>query len=337
MEPAVSVEIIAELAQGYEGKPQQAALLVAAAAAAGADAAKFQLVYADELAACDYKHYALFKSLEMDDEVWRGLGKQASELDIELHVDIFGARSLQLAASLGLGAVKLHPTDVANVGLLRQVAESSVRRVVVGAGGTQATELAAALNVLREKTVTVLLGFQAYPTPDDANQIARVRLLAQRLASSHPSVTLGFGDHAAPDGATRDALAAAAIGAGAVMIEKHLTLARNMKLEDHEAALNPDEFALFVQAIRGAAAAVGRAEPSEDFGMSDAEKAYRTAIRRHVVAAGDVREGTVLTPAHVTLKRTSADDPITDPGSVYGRTLKRSVAGNAPIRAADLD
>ena len=36
-----------------------------AAATAGADAVKYQLVLADELAAPDYKHYDLFKSLEM--------------------------------------------------------------------------------------------------------------------------------------------------------------------------------------------------------------------------------------------------------------------------------
>ena len=52
----MKLEIIAELAQGFEGRPDQARLLVKAAAAAGADAAKLQLVYADELATPDYKH-----------------------------------------------------------------------------------------------------------------------------------------------------------------------------------------------------------------------------------------------------------------------------------------
>jgi hypothetical protein len=46
----MKVQIIAELAQGFEGRPEQARLLLRAAAAAGADAAKYQLVYADELA-----------------------------------------------------------------------------------------------------------------------------------------------------------------------------------------------------------------------------------------------------------------------------------------------
>ena len=49
----MQIEIIAELAQGFEGRPEQARLLIKAAASAGADAAKYQLVYADELATPD--------------------------------------------------------------------------------------------------------------------------------------------------------------------------------------------------------------------------------------------------------------------------------------------
>jgi N,N'-diacetyllegionaminate synthase len=66
----MQIEIIAELAQGFEGRPEQARLLMKAAASAGADAAKYQLVYADELATPDYKYYDLFRSLEMPDDVW---------------------------------------------------------------------------------------------------------------------------------------------------------------------------------------------------------------------------------------------------------------------------
>ena len=49
----MNIEIIAEIAQGFEGKPEQSRLLIKAASAAGANAVKFQLVYADELATPD--------------------------------------------------------------------------------------------------------------------------------------------------------------------------------------------------------------------------------------------------------------------------------------------
>ena len=55
------IEVIAEIAQGFEGNQEQARQLLLAAASADANAAKYQLVYADELATPDYKYYDLLK------------------------------------------------------------------------------------------------------------------------------------------------------------------------------------------------------------------------------------------------------------------------------------
>ena len=333
----MQIEIIAELAQGFEGRPEQARLLMKAAAAAGADAAKYQLVYADELATPDYKYYDLFRSLEMTDEVWAGLAAYAGELGIRLYVDIFGTRSLRLAEQIGVTVVKLHGTDIANIGFLEQIASSSVPKILLGAGGAYASELERAIDILSGKEVVVLLGFQGYPTPNETNQIARVRLLVDRLSQAHSNVAVGFADHAPPESPLRYALAATAMGAGAQVLEKHLTLGQIMKLEDYESALNPDEFAEFSEVIRGCARAFGVAKQIEDFGMSEAEQGYRKMIRRHVVAGHDLPKDTRLSSADLVLKRTSAEHVITDLDQVYQKTLKRDLQNNAPISPDDIE
>ncbi len=332
----MTIEIIAELGQGFEGCPVQSRLLIKAAAAAGADAAKFQLVYADELATPDYKFYGLFKSLEMAEEVWIGLAKYAVELGIQLQVDIFGTRSLALAEKSGVDAIKLHGTDIANIGLLQQVAKSSVKKVLLGAGGAHLSELNQAVEILSAKKLVVLLGFQGYPTPDDTNQIARAYLLVERITKNHPNVVIGFADHALPESPLRYALAAMAVGTGARVLEKHLTLGKIMKLEDHESALNPDEFLEFTQTIRGCFMALGVAKDSEDFNMSESEREYRKMIRRHVVASTDLEIGAVISPEDLVLKRTSSEQPITDLTFVYQKILKNQVKKNNPISLSDL-
>ena len=332
----MNIEIIAELAQGFEGRPEQARLLIKAAAAAGADAAKLQLVYADELATPDYKHYELFRSLEMADEVWAGLATYAAELGIQLYLDIFGSRSLQLAERIGAGALKLHGTDIANIGFLTEVANSSVQKVLLGAGGAYHSEIKQAIEILLTKDVVLLLGFQGYPTPTGANQIARVRLLVDQLTTSHPHVAVGFADHASPESPLSYALAAMAIGAGARVLEKHLTLGKVMKLEDHEAALSPDEFAEFTQTIHGCSEAMGIAADHADFGMSKSEQDYRAMIRRHVVANKSLDPGMVVSPSDLTLKRTSSEQPITDLSLVYQRTMKVGLQMNAPVSLTDI-
>lgn len=333
----MQIEIIAELAQGFEGKSEQARLLMSAAAKSGADAAKYQLVYADELATPDYKYYDLFRSLEMPDEVWGELAAYGRETGVKLYVDIFGERSLRLAEQLKLNVVKLHGTDIANIGFLEQVAESSVPKVLLGAGGAYFDEIERAIEILSGKEIVVLLGFQGYPTPDGTNQIARVRLLADRFKQTHPDVVIGFADHAPPEKPLRYAFAATAIGAGAQVIEKHLTLGQVMQLEDYESALNPDEFAEFSGTIRSCALAFGQTEQSNEFGMSGAEQDYRKMIRRHVVASRDLPVGASLTPTDLLLKRVSSSEVITDLESIYGKTLKRAIAENSPISPSDID
>jgi sialic acid synthase SpsE len=333
----MAIQIIAELAQGFEGKPEQAYLLIKAAAAAGANAAKFQMVYADELATPDYEHYGLFKSLEMPTDVWQVLVHLASDLGIELQLDIFGIQSLRLSEQIGVKTIKLHGTDIANIGLLYEVAKSSIEKVLLGAGGAYLAELDRALEILSSKQVIVLLGFQGYPTLTPDNQISRVALLVNRFKSSPETVMVGFADHAEQNSPLSYALAAAAIGAGATIIEKHLTLGRVMKLEDYESALNPDEFLEFTQTIRGCYSAMGMSSLVEDFGMSIGEQEYRKKIRRHVVASQNLEIGTVIGPNDLVLKRTSADQPVTDISTIYKKLLKKPVTENLPITLAHFD
>lgn len=333
----MSVQIIAELAQGYEGRPEQARLLLSSAARAGADAAKFQLVYADELATPDYKYYPLFESLEMDDSVWCELAVDAKRLGIELEVDIFGKRGLHLAERAGIGVVKLHGTDIANTALLEDVALSSVSKVLLGAGGAYFNEIKHALGKLSGKEVVLFLGFQGYPTPNDSNQIARISLLKQYAHKKFPRVQIGFADHAPSGDALRHALAATAIGAGATVLEKHLTLAKVMELEDFESALNPDEFAEFCFIARNCSEAMGVVEDRDQFGMSESEEKYRAMIRRHVVVDRDISAGTRLNPADLVLKRAGGEDILTDLKLAYGRTIKRDMRRNSPISLRDLE
>jgi N,N'-diacetyllegionaminate synthase len=331
----VSLEIVAEIAQGFEGDAVKSSLLLKSAANAGADAAKFQMVYADELATEDYKFHSLFQSLEMDDRVWKDLFQQSIDSGIELQVDIFGLTSLEKSVGLGIKTVKIHPTDVSNVSLLTNLAESPIRKVLLGVGGAHSSEIKQALAQLVNKQVVLLLGFQGYPTETQANQLARIPLFANKYCQGS-SVTIGFADHAEPDSGLAQLVGAMSIGAGATLLEKHLTLNRALQMEDHESALNPDEFADYSKQLRLAAQAYGSSIDTADFAMTSDEAKYRSVIRRHVVASVDIQGGKSITPFDVMLKRSSAEDPITDLLLVYGKKAKRSIKKNSPINQGDL-
>jgi N,N'-diacetyllegionaminate synthase len=330
----MSIEIIAELAQGFEGNYHQTLLLIRAAAKSGADAAKFQLVYADELSTPDYEHYKLFKSLEMPDEDWVKLNTYAAQNNIELQVDIFGEKSLALAEKIGIKTVKIHCTDINNIDLLEKLSASKIERILLGVGGAHDEEIRKALHILENKNLVLLLGFQGYPTENQDNQIDRVRLFNELFKSSaNKHIEIGFADHATPDTALRFSIAATSLGAGARVIEKHLTLGQIMELEDFESALNPDVFSEFVSTIKACYLALGHSTRTLDFGMSERENRYRENVRRHVVAKNELKKGHKIQPHDLVFKRTSSKQYISDIQSVYEKVLVDDVKANHPITA----
>jgi N,N'-diacetyllegionaminate synthase len=331
----VKIEIVAEIAQGYEGDAVKSSLLLKSAAKSGACAAKFQMIYANEISTDDYKFHELFKSLEMADAIWMDLHQQSNELNIELQLDIFGMTSLAKSVELGVKTVKIHPTDVSNISLLRALAESPIERVLLGVGGARSSEIDTALSLLAGKQTVLILGFQGYPTKTIANQIARISLMSAKYCTSE-KITIGFADHAEPDSGLSELLGAMSIGAGATLLEKHITLNRVLQMEDHESALNPDEFAKYSKQIHVVSDALGVSSDTDDFAMNSDEVTYRNSIRRHVVAASHISKGQKITPFDLQLKRTSADDPITDLSYVYGKTALNDIAQDSYVSIRDL-
>lgn len=330
------LNIIAEIAQGFEGNFEQSKLLIKAAAKAGADGVKFQLVYADELATADYQYYSLFKELEMEEAQWKLLKYYASSLGTQLIVDVFGEKSLATAENIGIDTIKVHGTDITNLGLLEAISSSSIEKVILGVGGAYWGEIEKAIQILKNKNLVLLCGFQGYPTKTADNHIGRMNVIKEKVNSIHSSFQMGFADHPGEE-KFASTICLVALGAGAEVIEKHLTLGKVMELEDFESALNPDEFQEFVTQLKTGKHAFGRYIEEEDFGMSEAEKTYRKNVRRDVVAQKEITQGETLNTKNVTLKRTAKIATIKQLELVLGKMVKNTIQKNQPILTKDIN
>jgi N-acetylneuraminate synthase/N,N'-diacetyllegionaminate synthase len=88
-----------------------------------------------------------------------------------------------------------------------------------------------------------------------------VNLLAMNTIQNELGVQVGYSDHT-----LGIEVPIAAVALGAVLIEKHFTLDRNLPGPDHLASLNPDELKSMVQSIRNIELAIsgnGIKTPSE--------------------------------------------------------------------------
>jgi N,N'-diacetyllegionaminate synthase len=327
------IEIIAEIAQGYEGNEKLTNLLTKGAIASNVDAVKFQLVYADELATSDYEYYQLFKELEMKKSVWIDTCKQIHDAEKKVYFDVFGLFSLDIAKQVGADGVKLSTTEFYNNALF----DSAIVQfdiLYLSVGGIPVEDIDKKLSTLSVEQVDkicLMYGFQSEPTPLEQNNLGKLRLLKQR----YPNFKIGFMDHS--DGALDDAyyLPLVAMGTGVNAIEKHITLDRELEIEDYISGITPSEFIKFVHLVRRFEPVLG----SDSLALTEQEEAYRNKATKSVVALSDLDAGDVLTLDTVALKRCSK--PITKHSileieQAIGKTLKIDIQINSPIAKEDL-
>lgn len=327
----MSLEIIAEIAQGYEGDPKLAEILVKGAIIANADAVKIQLVFADELCVPAYPYYDLFKSLEMNDEIWMDLVKRVHGAGKRIYFDVYGACSMTLARSLGANGVKISTTDFYNLPLIKQ-AFSGFDNVFISTGGVPIDDIDEMMNMCAlPKKLTLMHGFQAEPTETADNNLARITTLRAR----YPSVGIGFMDHSVGSGDEAFRLPLVALGLGVNCIEKHITLDYGLQLEDYISALSVDRFGEFVKIIRAMEPALGCSELS----LTSKEVEYKKRAGKVVVASRDLPKGTRIAEGDVAMKRVS-----TAPLESYyrqivpliGKTLSVSIEKDHPFDKGEI-
>jgi N,N'-diacetyllegionaminate synthase len=327
------VEIIAEIAQGYEGSGKLSELLTKGAIGSNADSIKFQLVYADELATPDYEYYGLFKSLEMDLKVWSDIVVRIHENGKKVYFDVFGDKSLSAAKDLGVDGVKLSTTEFYNKSLIK-LAIKKFEKILISIGGIPIEDI----DELVENTICdnvnkccLMYGFQSEPTPLSQNNLNKISSYKKK----YPDFQIGFMDHSAGDEEDSFYLPLMALALGVDCIEKHITLDRILKIEDYISALEPNRFREFVRLVRKFETAIG----SDKLELTDLEKAYRKKAAKVVVANRNLAEGQMIKLEDICLKRVGQNQKGTGfnrINDVLGKLVKIRIRKNTLISTESL-
>ncbi len=299
--------VIAEAGVNHDGEVDKAHRLIAAAAHAGADAVKFQLFSAESLVAasapvCDYQaehvgpvtgQRELLRRLEMPRSAFVELKTHAEDAGLHFLATPFGLPELEfLLETLAVPAVKIASPDLVNLPLLSAAASSGVPMVVsTGAADMEEVDRAvAAIEQSGGKSRLVLLHcVSAYPTRLEDLRLRRMQSLRARYR-----VPVGLSDHS-----METKSGACAVLAGAVVLEKHLTLGRGGSGPDHFFSLEPDQFRSFMQQVRRADRILGAPEIRH----TDNEREVRLLARARLVASRAIRAGERVTAEAVAVQR----------------------------------
>lgn len=287
------VFVIAEAGVNHNGDIRMAKRLIDAAAKAGADAVKFQTFSAERLTVstaplAKYQKRGrsraknqrqLLQKLELDAGAHRTLRAHCRKRGIRFLSTPFDEGGADLLAGLGVAAFKVSSGDLTNVILLEHIAGKGLP-VILSTGMATLADVERAVGLFRKfpRTPLALLHCVSnYPAdPADAN------LRAIPVLRASFGVPVGWSDHT-----TGSTTAIAAVALGAAIIEKHITLDRNLPGPDHKASMEPADFRKYVEDIRIAERSLG------DGGKRPAKSERDTArvARRSLVAARDIRAG----------------------------------------------
>jgi N,N'-diacetyllegionaminate synthase len=96
-------------------------------------------------------------------------------------------------------------------------------------------------------------------------------------------------------------VALAAVTLGAVVIEKHFTLSKEMYGPDAKHSIEPEEFKALVKAVREVETALSNKVDKDE--MASQLTQMKVTFEKSIVSACDLREGTILQEKHLAYKK----------------------------------
>ena len=301
------VKIIAEDGVNHNGSIKLAKKLVDCASKMGADYVKFQTFEADDLATesapkAYYQkintrkgetQYQMLKRLELSKKDHVILKKYCKKRKINFLSSCFSISSFNFLHKIGLKTIKIPSGEINNVPFLEHIGKYK-KEIILSSGMSSLLEVSKAIKILLEagtpkKNLTILHCNTEYPTP-----FSDVNLKAMSLLKEKFQCEVGYSDHT-----NSIAVPIAAVALGARVIEKHLTLNKNMKGPDHKASIEPKDFKNMVKSIRNIETSLGIKKKF----ISKSEKKNILIARPSIVAKEKIFKGEVFTEKNLTVKR----------------------------------
>jgi N-acetylneuraminate synthase len=333
------VLVIAEIGCNHNGDKQIAKRLIKAAAESGADIAKFQTFNPDELLTIDtpkalYQikaagtketQFERLDRIKLNKEDHKELKNYCESSNIIFCSSPFDHQSVDLLHELDVPFFKVASGEITNLPLLEHIS-SYGKPIVLSTGMSNLGEIEDALNAIGEKCrkqVVLMHCISTYPANwEDAN-LRAIRSLREAF-----NLPVGFSDHS-----TGIELSLVAVGMGAVIIEKHITVSKEMDGGDHIASLDMDEFRDLVSKIRRIEGALGDGIKR----CIHSEENVKEVARKSIVSRRTVDIGKIITSDDLVIKRPGVGIPPKYLSMIIGAKAKESISADKLIKWSQLD
>lgn len=233
-----------------------------------------------------YGEHRAFLELSYKEHV--ELGNYIKEKGFEFVETLCSVKTLQLLDMVEVDKIKVASRDLTNIPLIQALA-TRPEPVILSTGMADLEDLHQALSFFKQakkSNISILHCLSQYPAEYEKLNLNTI----QWLKDNYPSYTIGYSDHSL---GTHIPVAATAMGAK--IIEKHVTLDRNMKGTDHPGSANIETFIEMVHDIRTLEFSFGK----HDLYCDETVAQNKSKLERSLATKCDIEKGTVLTEAHL--------------------------------------
>ena len=329
------IYLIAEVGVNHNGSIKIAKKLIFLASKAGFDAVKFQTWDKDNLLLNDTK-LATYQKKNMKnissqnqllDKYFFNFGnfielkRYASKHKIAFLSTPFDIKSADFLKKLKVPAFKISSGDNDNLFLLDHIKKFN-KTIILSTGMInfkRLKETVKHLNLFKDKLI-LLHCVSKYPTNLDETQLGVINQLKN---FGYP---VGFSDHT-----TGFEASIAATAMGCCMIEKHITLNKEMEGPDHSSSLDSNDFKNFVKLIR----TVKESTNINKRYISKIEYANMLVAKKSLYFVSNFNKNHVINENSFKLSRPRKlnSDPLKYK-KILGKKLKKNVKKNSPIETS---
>lgn len=333
--------IIAEIGANHNGDMSLARELISAAKDCGCDAVKFQLWGRRTIHVESYIQAISPDRKPGDKSTALGLGEElekyqcnreqhaelkdyADKIGIDFSSTALTAPDVDFLVELGVPFLKIASQDTDNPHFIRHIAEKGLP-TILSTGLSSWAEIDSAVEAFKPGNLANLCLMHVialYPPADNLIHLKKMGTMRQTFG-----VPIGYSDHS-----IGFAVPLAAVALGAVAIEKHFTLDKNLPGWDHKVSADPADMRIICSESKRITAALGSTNPE----LSDDEKQKAEHFRRSVVTTQAIKKGDVLSMDKLTFKRPGVGIKANEIRYVANRVAKNDIAADEIIKWDDL-
>ncbi len=326
-----------DIAKEMKISPMEAAkLMINEAKKAGIHAVKFQTYKAETLAAKDSPYYwditeeptksqhELFKKFDsFGYNEYKELSEYCKSLNIEFLSTAFDFESADYLNEL-MNVYKISSSDLSNLPFIEYQAKKN-KPMLLSIGASNEDEIDKAIETIRKnnnKPLILLHCVLEYPTPYDHANLNKIATLKRK----YPDVIIGYSDHTKPDESYD--VVKTAYNLGAIVVEKHYTLDKTLKGNDHYHAMNPEDAEKIIKGIEF----IEKLRGSYDLKCLDTELKARSNARRSIVSLGKINRGDIVTKEMLTYKRPGTGISPTEIDKIIGKKAKIDIEDDTILK-----